>query len=269
MKKIISTFIITILFTACKYDVPPSEIIESNKTTDGETPAIMESTTTEETIFIESTTAEETEFVTIGDESFPVNLTELEKIFCNSNEDILEISKMKELVKLHFIIGFMEPDLSPLVELTNLTHLRLFEPGGIEFDISPLANLPNLKSLSISSHSITDISALSEFTNIIELYLTVRALTNISPLAELYNLEKLLIGPGGRLPSELSDISPLDGLINLTYLSLWNNRISDISPLINLTNLEYLDISNNPLSESQVNELKEKLPNCKIYSKYN
>ena len=56
--------------------------------------------------------------------------------------------------------------------------------------------------------------------------------TDISPLASLTNLSRLdLTG------NEISDLSPLASLTNLTKLTLTGNEISDLSPLSALTGL--------------------------------
>jgi internalin A len=47
----------------------------------------------------------------------------------------------------------------------------------------------------------------------------------------------------------ISDISPLGGLTNLDNLSLWMNNVSDLSPLANLTNLTRLKLSDNDISD--------------------
>jgi hypothetical protein len=48
--------------------------------------------------------------------------------------------------------------------------------------------------------------------------------------------------------NQVSDITPLSGLTNLTYLDLYHNQyINDISPLSGLTNLMYLDIGANQI----------------------
>lgn len=65
--------------------------------------------------------------------------------------------------------------------------------------------------------------------------------------------------------SNISDISPLENLVNLEKLDLSSNQVSDISPLKNLVNLKELNLHNNPISQQQIRELKEFLPNCKIY----
>ena len=49
--------------------------------------------------------------------------------------------------------------------------------------------------------------------------------------------------------NSISDLTPLSGLTNLTYLSLSGNRISDLTPLSGLTNLTYLSLSRNRLTD--------------------
>ncbi|MGN0577907.1 MAG: leucine-rich repeat domain-containing protein, partial [Ruminiclostridium sp.] len=59
--------------------------------------------------------------------------------------------------------------------------------------------------------------------------------------------------------------SLLSGLTNLTQLYLYGNKISDISSLSGLTNLTFLNLHyNEDLTQSQVDELQNKLPDCKI-----
>jgi len=40
--------------------------------------------------------------------------------------------------------------------------------------------------------------------------------------------------------NQITDLSPLQGLVNLKELSLWNNQIEDIKPLATLKKLEWL-----------------------------
>ena len=57
--------------------------------------------------------------------------------------------------------------------------------------------------------------------------------------------------------NQISDISPLAGLTNLTWLSLQDNQIGDIKPLGDNTGLgegDYVDLRVSPLSEPSVNE---------------
>ena len=69
-------------------------------------------------------------------------------------------------------------------------------------------------------------------------------ISNLSPLSNLTNLT--VLGLGG---NSISDISSLSNLTNLTRLDLWDNSISDISALSNLTNLTYLDLTSNSISD--------------------
>ena len=75
----------------------------------------------------------------------------------------------------------------------------------------------------------------------------VRNLTGIEYATELtvLNLGDVFIN-GNRINSnEISDISPLSGLVKLTELYIHRNQIWDISSLSNLTELEKLDVSAN------------------------
>ncbi|MDE2698360.1 MAG: leucine-rich repeat domain-containing protein [Gemmatimonadota bacterium] len=75
----------------------------------------------------------------------------------------------------------------------------------------------------------------------------VRDLTGIEYATELtvLNLGDVFIN-GNRINSnEISDISPLSGLVKLTELYIHRNQIWDISSLSNLTELEKLDVSAN------------------------
>jgi internalin A len=56
-------------------------------------------------------------------------------------------------------------------------------------------------------------------------------------------------------------------LTNLKKLELQYNDIRDVSVLIGLTQLEELYLSGNPLTQSQVDELREALPDCYIEAK--
>ncbi len=49
--------------------------------------------------------------------------------------------------------------------------------------------------------------------------------------------------------NQISDISPLQNLTQLTWLHLWDNQISDITALQNLTQLHYLDLRSNQISD--------------------
>ena len=81
-------------------------------------------------------------------------------------------------------------------------------------------------------------------TNLERQELNGNQISDISPLAGLINLERLELNG-----NQISDISPLARLINLEVLELRQNQISDISPLTGLINLLSLNIRQNPLSD--------------------
>ena len=75
-------------------------------------------------------------------------------------------------------------------------------------------------------------------------------ISNLSPLSGLPNLTLLYLSGNA-----ISDISSLSGLPNLEILWLDGNAISDISPLSGLTNLVELNLSGNALSNSDSSAL--------------
>ncbi|MEG4878875.1 leucine-rich repeat domain-containing protein, partial [Microcoleus sp. CZ3-B4] len=77
-----------------------------------------------------------------------------------------------------------------------------------------------------------------------KLYLSNNQISDITPLQSLTNLTHLnLYG------NQISDITPLQSLTNLTNLYLHCNQISDITLLQSLTNLTKLYLSNNQISD--------------------
>jgi hypothetical protein len=80
----------------------------------------------------------------------------------------------------------------------------------------------------------TELTFVSRFYNI----------TDLTPLAGLTNLTELDLSY-----NNISDLSPLAGLTNLTELGLSSNNISDITPLAGLTNLRSLSLHNNNISD--------------------
>ena len=69
-------------------------------------------------------------------------------------------------------------------------------------------------------------------------------ISDISPLSGLINLTYLYM-----LENQISNITALSGLINLVDLTLGNNLISDISPISGHTNLTWLSLGSNQISD--------------------
>ena len=215
------------------------------------------------TIEIEQTV----EFVTIDGEQYPIDLTEIE-VYVSTQEEINELSMLKNLKKLKLGSCVYQPNLSPLSELTNLKNLYIFDDVDYIFDYSVLAEFTKLEQLGLMGRTIDDISMLSGLKNLKELKIQSWHLTDISPLTGLDNLVSLTLCSPNSFPNELTDISPLSQLTNLEYLALYRNEISDISPLKNLTNLKHLNLKNNLIALSDIDELIGLLPDCEIACDY-
>lgn len=78
----------------------------------------------------------------------------------------------------------------------------------------------------------------------ITLMIPFHEIKDVSPLQHLINLNYLEI-----YNNQIQDIGPLKHLTNLTWLTLSNNQIQDISPLQHLTKLEIVDLRQNPIQD--------------------
>lgn len=208
-------------------------------------------------------------------------------------------------------------DLTPLADLTSLSYLDLSNNKNNILDFSPITNLVNLNQLRLWDSNITvSQKAMLEnalpntyiaWPNLNLIYDTeweeryaialqnpkpyggVETLQSIKelkykyvggdgPFLNLYNKEISDVSLLDGLPdltniwlgrNDIENLSPLSGLTKLKYLtitdiSLSNQATLDITPLLNLKNLVLLDIGENPLSASQISLLKEALPNTTI-----
>ena len=123
------------------------------------------------------------------------------------------------------------------------------------------AEIASMTRLEARNASISDLTGLEHATNLTYLDLgfvdaegrriNSNSISNLSPLVGLMQLTYLNLWG-----NSISDISPLAGLTKLTQLELSNNSISDISSVAGLTNLTYLDLDGNSISDiSGVSEL--------------
>lgn len=112
------------------------------------------------------------------------------------------------------------------------------------------SDVDTIYSLDISEKNIISLKGIENLNNLTELNLYYNQISDLSLLSYLTNLSKL------RLDSnKINNLSGLNGLVNLTQLSLFNNQISDLSPLSNLTNLTNLDLGQNKISD--ISSLKD------------
>ena len=65
--------------------------------------------------------------------------------------------------------------------------------------------------------------------------------------------------------NNITDISALSKLTNLTYLDISNNDITNIKPITRLNKLETLGLMNTMITQSDVEWLEACFPDCEIF----
>jgi Leucine-rich repeat (LRR) protein len=181
-------------------------------------------------------------------------------------ELILEDTKVADLRPIQELIGLKKlvlsgcqkvTDLSPLISLTNLLELELYQTRPADF--SPLENLGKLQFLGLAFSQARDISFLGALGEIKHLFLNGLPVGKLESIQHLVKLETLNLQFSGintdisrvkgfhRLrefsidETHVSDISPLRDLIELQTLTFCGTPVADISPLQNLSKLRRLD----------------------------
>ena len=182
------------------------------------------------------------------------NLTNLESLHLSGNPiiNISSLSGLTNLTELYLSSNRHRDeirDITPLYSLTSLEELGLSHTK-IK-DTSFLYNMTRLTRLVLVDNQLEDINFVSNLTNLTDLKLNslmseepyANQITDITPLTHLDNLTELYL-----YNNQISDIGPLSNLTNLNRLYLYSNQINDISPLSNLSNLTVLDLQQNPLT---------------------
>ena len=165
----------------------------------------------------------------------------------NSITDISALSGLTKLTTLYLYDNYIR-DISALSGLTKLTHLVL-RYNSIS-DISALSGLTKLTTLDLEGtySSLSNISALSGLTKLTHLYLGFSVSGSASHTSGTtfgdrahYQAFSQRYSSRAALEGQVVDCGPLGILIA-------HNNISDISALSGLTELTKLDLSGNPLS---------------------
>ena len=95
--------------------------------------------------------------------------------------------------------------------------------------------MKRLRRFDAQHRNIKDLTGLQFATNLTWLHLINNQISDLSPIAGLIELRELWVRH-----NHLPDISPVRGLINLTHLDVRHNQISDISPVRGLIELREL-----------------------------
>lgn len=117
------------------------------------------------------------------------------------------------------------------------------------------AEMASLTRLEAPNSEISDLTGLEHATGLTILnlgreyvigegYFNSNEISDLSPLSGLTDLTELDLGD-----NRISDVSALSGLTNLTKLEMDSNRISDVSALSGLTNLTELGLGYNRISD--------------------
>lgn len=127
-------------------------------------------------------------------------------------------------------------------------------------NLKPIAKLDQLESLQLQSNHIKDLKPLSGLIQLERLNLSKNNITNIGPLKKLINLQRLNL-----INNNISDLSAVSDMKELRWLGLNFNKVNNIEPLVGLKKLKVVMLTNNVgLDYSDVEELRELLPNCMI-----
>lgn len=127
---------------------------------------------------------------------------------------------------------------------------------GEQYDIK--TTVLDLSGKDIRSGRLSDIGRLTELTSLKLADNEITELEFLTPLEKLVSLDLS--------NNQITDITPLAQLKKLRTLHLDNNDIKDFSPLYGLSELTMLTIGGIEVSQSQIKELKTRLPGCLIYN---
>ena len=127
---------------------------------------------------------------------------------------------------------------------------------GEQYDIK--TTVLDLSGKGIRSGRLSDIGRLTELTSLKLADNEITELEFLTPLEKLVSLDLS--------NNQITDITPLAQLKKLRTLHLDNNDIKDFSPLYDLSELTMLTIGGIEVSQSQIKELKTRLPGCLIYN---
>ena len=97
--------------------------------------------------------------------------------------------------------------------------------------------MEGLGRLKAQNRGIQDLTGLQFATNLSWLDLEHNQVSNLSPIAGLIQLRELIFAN-----NPISDLSALKGLTNLTHLQFFNTLVYDLSPVTGLINLKSIDI---------------------------
>ena len=131
-----------------------------------------------------------------------------------------------------------DTDMASMTGTLNMYYLGIANLVGMEY-------ATNLEELRLRDNSVSDLTPISGLTaHLTVIDVAYNNVSNISPVAGLVNLTSLNLDSNG-----VSNIAPVAGLTNLEMLYLDDNGISNIGPVAGLTSLHSLFLNDNNLTD--------------------
>lgn len=206
---------------------------------------------------------------------FP-DFTNLQKLIAvNLNDNLIHDLAFLEKIYSVEELNLRNNNITDLTSLSSLNKLEnLYLDGNEISNIAALEALPNLKEVTFLGNPLDNSSKVSfsknsasgkliyirwpqfepnqtllsdqRYSEWVNNPLKYGGLSTLQEIknAEDYNIQELVLNDW-----QVSDLSPLRMLNNLTYLDLRNCAVSDLGPISNMNNLKTLVLSNNNLSD--------------------
>jgi Leucine-rich repeat (LRR) protein len=128
-------------------------------------------------------------------------------------------------------------------------------------DLKPLSKLTKLEELNCWDNQISNLGPLTALTKLHRLECGKNKISDLEALTKLTDLQVLYCHE-----NQLRDLEPLSALTNLLELNCNYNKIEDLSPLHALKKLKDLKCNHNLLIKAKIDEFRNAVPNCKVYS---
>ncbi len=124
----------------------------------------------------------------------------------------------------------------------NIYKIYILKEEFLDWMINNLDKYP--EQIQHTIKELLKIGSAERLRNVTALSLANRNISDLTPLAGLINLVNISLNH-----NNISNIAPLAGLTNLEYINLHQNKISDITPLASLKELHSLDLDQNNISD--------------------
>jgi internalin A len=185
-------------------------------------------------------------------------LTKLEVLYLGFNriEDVSPLARLPQLRRLDLGDNRVT-SLEHIGRISTINVLKI--RNNLLTTLDPLEHLKDLRTLDVSGNLITTLEPMSKLLRAESLNFSKNKITNIRPLANLRALELLNLND-----NVVSDLAPIAELKELRLLYLERNRITSVTALAGLHRLELVNLAGNPIPRSEVELLREALPNCRI-----